>query len=673
MKKTSLKRRFVLIIALIMVVLLGGYTTAAAKSALDLVVKIRDLDDMLLTMDDLSLAAPNQMGLSPTDMLRSMLQGTDWIDPARLIVLGVTQTGNKSAAAILIPFQTANENFQKTFNAKAGKDYYLIGMPPGQALALPDEAEKDMVAASGSSANMAVVVEIGVSGLLASNKPQIEQWLQKIESMPAQPQAGGPNAPSPAEIREMMTKMLEKAEELNTITMGIDFNQTALKMAFKAEAKKNSELYKLFSQKAETAKLAEYITVQDITFQSLGYDVEGMLDLVDDLFGTIYEQMGIDFANLASLGEHFTGETAGGMSFAKDGITFEMLAGLKNKDTNGNFTETVYLPWLMDYSRDLSRMMEKELKTKIDPLFARTPDSTVKGHKVAGVKFQFPVFPMPGNLKGSAKMSQMMTYSFRMTTVGDLALMAPDDQRLGELIDLAATMKAKPSRGPLMQGTVDMSQYFNYIVSIIPEAAMAVPDFPASGRMKFRMDVNKGQFSSMMTIPMDGIKALMAYSQQMATAAQAGTMASDKPRPRADDRTRTWDQEEQPVAPPEEVPVLDPEKDPDHWFDKGGLLSTYGNDKAAIAAYQKAIELDPGKSEAHFNLGVSYGELGEYEMALTSINHAIELNPSRGLYYYGRARVYLLAGEDAKALSDFKQAAAAGNTDAQEYLNSIDR
>ncbi len=324
---------------------------------------------------------------------------------------------------------------------------------------------------------MAVLVEIGVSGLLANNRPQIEQWLQKIESMPPQPQTSGQNMPSPAEIKEMMTKMLEKADELNTITMGIDFNPTIFKMAFKAQAKKNSQLYKLFSEKAKTAKLADYLTVQDVTFQSLGYDVEGMLDLVDSLFGQIYEQIGIDFENIASLGEHFTGETAGGMAFANEGITFEMLAGLKNKDTTGDFTEKVYFPWLMAYSRDLSRMMEKELQTKIDPLFARTPDTTVKGHKVAGAKFQFPVFPVPGNLDGGAQMGQMMNYSFRMTTVGDLALMAPDDQRLGELIDLAGTMKAKPARGPLMQGTADMSQYLNFLVSMIPEAAMPAPEF----------------------------------------------------------------------------------------------------------------------------------------------------------------------------------------------------
>jgi len=209
-----------------------------------------------------------------------MLQGTDWIDPGRLIVLGVTQMGGKSAAAVLIPFQTANENFQQMFNAQAGEDYYLLGLPPGQALQLSEGAEKEMAAASGSSSPMAVLVEIGVSDLLTNNRPQIEQWLQNIESMPTQPQTSGQTAPSPAEIKAMMSEMLEKAEELKKITMGVDFNQNAFKMAFKAKAKKKSELYKLFSEKAETAKLADYITVQDVTFQAQGYDVEGMLDLV---------------------------------------------------------------------------------------------------------------------------------------------------------------------------------------------------------------------------------------------------------------------------------------------------------------------------------------------------------------------------------------------------------
>jgi tetratricopeptide (TPR) repeat protein len=221
-----------------------------------------------------------------------------------------------------------------------------------------------------------------------------------------------------------------------------------------------------------------------------------------------------------------------------------------------------------------------------------------------------------------------------------------------------------------MQGTVDMSRYLEFLVSMIPETGMVMPELPAAGRMKFRMDVNKGQLSTMMTIPMDGISSLMAYSQQMAVAVESGAIARDEPRQRSRDRERIRisEPEEVSAAPPEEAPPLDPALDPAYWFDKGGLLSTYGNDKAAIPAYKKAIELDPSRSEAHFNLGVSYGEVGEYELAVASINKAIELNPSKDLYYYGRARVYLLANDIDKALEDFKRAAAEGNVDAQEYL-----
>ena len=47
------------------------------------------------------------------------------------------------------------------------------------------------------------------------------------------------------------------------------------------------------------------------------------------------------------------------------------------------------------------------------------------------------------------------------------------------------------------------------------------------------------------------------------------------------------------------------------------------------------------------------------------------MNPHNGLYYYGRARVYLLADEKEKAMEDFKKAAELDDEDAQNYLNTI--
>jgi tetratricopeptide (TPR) repeat protein len=112
-------------------------------------------------------------------------------------------------------------------------------------------------------------------------------------------------------------------------------------------------------------------------------------------------------------------------------------------------------------------------------------------------------------------------------------------------------------------------------------------------------------------------------------------------------------------------------KDSSYWFQKGALCSTYGNNRAAVAYFEKAIALDPNHSGAYFSQGVSYGQLGEYARAISSIDRAIQMEPRNGLYYYGRGRVYLLSGEKEKAMQDFRKAADLGDEDAHAYLQKI--
>lgn len=118
--------------------------------------------------------------------------------------------------------------------------------------------------------------------------------------------------------------------------------------------------------------------------------------------------------------------------------------------------------------------------------------------------------------------------------------------------------------------------------------------------------------------------------------------------------------------PPEAV-----KKDANYWFDKGALVSTYGNNKAAVRYFQKAIALNPNFSQAYFSQGVSFGQLGEYPKAVAQINRALQMEPENGMYYYGRGRVYLLWGDKAKAMDDFKKAADLGDEDALDYLEYI--
>jgi tetratricopeptide (TPR) repeat protein len=117
--------------------------------------------------------------------------------------------------------------------------------------------------------------------------------------------------------------------------------------------------------------------------------------------------------------------------------------------------------------------------------------------------------------------------------------------------------------------------------------------------------------------------------------------------------------------------MVKPIKNADYWFDRAALCATYGNDKAAIQFYQNAIKLDPKRSGAYFAQGISYGQLGQYNKALSLIDEAIIMEPQNGLYIYGRGRVHLLAGDETKAMADFKKAAELDNEDAQAYLDSL--
>jgi tetratricopeptide (TPR) repeat protein len=118
-------------------------------------------------------------------------------------------------------------------------------------------------------------------------------------------------------------------------------------------------------------------------------------------------------------------------------------------------------------------------------------------------------------------------------------------------------------------------------------------------------------------------------------------------------------------------PAKPVKKDADFWFKKGALLSTYGNHRAAVQYFQKAISLDPNFSKAYFSQGVSFGQLGLYPKAVAQINMALKQEPQNGMYHYGRGRVYLLWGDKDKAMDDFKKAADLGDEDALKYLEYI--
>jgi tetratricopeptide (TPR) repeat protein len=109
---------------------------------------------------------------------------------------------------------------------------------------------------------------------------------------------------------------------------------------------------------------------------------------------------------------------------------------------------------------------------------------------------------------------------------------------------------------------------------------------------------------------------------------------------------------------------------PDDCYRRGGLQSAYGAYDAAAKSYRKAIALAPRFADAHFQLGVAYGEMRQFEAAIMAMTQAIDLDDDQSAYYYGRGRVYLLAGQEEAAMRDFMEAGFRGHPDARAYLNA---
>ncbi len=106
------------------------------------------------------------------------------------------------------------------------------------------------------------------------------------------------------------------------------------------------------------------------------------------------------------------------------------------------------------------------------------------------------------------------------------------------------------------------------------------------------------------------------------------------------------------------------------WSEKADICAAYGNHKAAVRYFSRAITLAPDVAYYYFGRGVSLAELGRYADAISDIDHAIMLDPNRPAYFYARGWVHLRAGDRQKAMADFKTAAAGGNQDAIDYLSS---
>jgi len=669
-KIVSIKNFFVFFIALFIALLIvSADASVQAKTnlpdALDIVVKISRLEETLNIFEDLAKTA-SKTNTTPPNMLRGMLQGTDWIDQSRPIVIGIILNETRPEIAALIPFQKQNNNFQAGFNAFSGTDYYIMTVPPVPDGNVPEALKNALIEASCLKSDDSLSVTMNVSKIIKTYYEKIKESIAQIENMPPNQELEKLDI-SKHDIREMLQKSIDTLSEIDTISTGLNLNESICKAFFKAETIQGSVIGKLFASTGDTVLLDNYLPQYQINFKSNSYDIAGMIDIINNWFGIFYKKMGIDFSSMASIYADFTGEMAGGLNFENGRMVFESISVLKKGRNYADFMEKSYLPWLEKYSTNMNKMLSKQMPAEQQQNLTRTRESIVKGEKIYGIKVNLPFFPVPGQgaMTGIAQNKQMLEYEMRMAVVDNLFITAPNDKRIGELIQISGDFKEKKSSASFMTMNIDTASYIKMIIGMIPVKGLNIGNPPEMGKIIVECNTSNGTIDTTSSMMMNDIKKMIEWTKNIDFSNMSST-------PYQTDSRRNMETEAGPdnqAGDHEKTRVMD-ENDAEYWRKKAAICSTYGNDKAAIRYYKKVIEINPDRIDAYFQLGISYGETGAYQKAIASINKALQADPQNGLYFYGRGRVYLLSGDEHKGVDDLKLAATLGSQDAENYLKN---
>ena len=650
-----------MIIIAVAAVLVAGFSPAALEAQGELskgpqlLIKIRDIDQFLNAIERLMPAGEGAAPPPQAAMLRGMLQGTDWIDPERAIVAGMTVDGDISRWIALIPFRTANANFQTAYGAIAGDDYYLMALPPQPGFGVAPEVKASLISASTQPAVSGLMVEAAASELAATAQPKIAAAIARQAANPARP--SGPAAMSPAETQAMLTDMLKMFEQMQTVRLGLDLTGDVLTLQFDVDARPESFLAGLLIDRGDAVRLADYDVARPLQFRSRAYNVPGMMQLVATGFGQIYSQMGLDLDEMADMTKSFTGEMAGGMTADADGMAYEMVYVLQPGVDGEAFILDTYLPWFERYNRQMATFVAQQAnQPQLPPLYERTADSIVDGVKVVGVKTNYNAMLPPGDQNLAALAGGGQIFETRLAAVDDLVLIGHDDAVMAELITRARGFETAPAQGPMARFDFDLAAFMEGLEGMLPPG-----DLPSTwpsdlGRLTMQAEMQAGKLTTRTRFNIADLGKMGTVFGTLAARQAAVAGGADAGAP-----------DRETASPPADKRATDT---PDDCYRRGGLQSAYGAYDAAAKSYRKAIALAPRFADAHFQLGVAYGEMRQFEAAVMAMTQAIDLDDDQGAYYYGRGRVYLLAGQEEAAMRDFMEAGFRGHPDARAYLNA---
>jgi tetratricopeptide (TPR) repeat protein len=114
------------------------------------------------------------------------------------------------------------------------------------------------------------------------------------------------------------------------------------------------------------------------------------------------------------------------------------------------------------------------------------------------------------------------------------------------------------------------------------------------------------------------------------------------------------------------------EKDPTHKLAlaaRGSAHLKQNDPAAALADFNRAVEIDSGYARAYHLRGLARVGLGENEAALADFGKAIDLDPRYGAAYFSRATLLADMGKEDRAAEDMEMVAQLTHANIETFAN----
>ncbi len=97
-------------------------------------------------------------------------------------------------------------------------------------------------------------------------------------------------------------------------------------------------------------------------------------------------------------------------------------------------------------------------------------------------------------------------------------------------------------------------------------------------------------------------------------------------------------------------------QDDENWIGRGQILYSLERYTEACGSFDKALELNPSRTDVLGMKASALAKLGQYDLAISTLNSSLERGPNNANAIYNRACLYCLKGDKANALADLKHA-----------------